>query len=289
MQNTTDLLRRFIFDNTDIRGEIVSLEQTLSDIFEIQHYPEPIKVLLGEFLAAASLLVRTVKFEGSLSLQARGNGDLSLIVAEINHNKKIRAVAEINDDAIFAHKSLRELLGQGMLSIIITPNKGQRYQGIVALEGDHLAQCLEGYFMQSEQLPTRIWLSSDGNKASGLLLQHLPQQLATKAFNQDAWETQAHLASTLSDEELRNTEQTVLLTRLFHETGVRVFEPDTIHFGCSCSKERSSNALLRLGKEELQTILQEEDNIKVDCHFCGFQYLYFSHDIDELFSPETQH
>lgn len=291
MTTLADQLHRFIFDSTDIRGEIVTLRHTLKDMFEIQHYPAPITQLLGEFLAAAALLSRTLKFAGTLTLQARGDGDLPLIMAEVSHQKKLRGVAQVNENnnTLLDNRSLRSLLGNGMLSIIIDPEKGERYQGIVALEGDHLAQCLEGYFMQSEQLPTRVWLSCDNGIASGMLLQRLPTQIATEEENADAWETQVHLASTTSTDELLNLPHITLLNRLFHESDIRVFEPENMSFSCTCSKERTNQTLKRLPKEELDSILTEEGKIIVDCHFCGFQYIYLANDIDDLFAPQTHH
>ena len=310
-QASHDQLHRFIFDDSDIRGEIVTLAQSLSDAFAHQDYPAPIKQLLGEFLTATSLLSRTLKFDGSLTLQARGDGDLPLIMAEINHQKKIRCVAQVNTTEGLANRSLTSLLGKGVLSIIIDPDKGERYQGIVALEGENLSQCLETYFLQSEQLPTKIWLSSTSDNegasegrsesakkdikgniqtiASGLLLQKLPQQLASAEENEDTWETQGHLASTVSSEELLTLDHKTLLTRLFHERGVRVFDAEPIAFSCSCSKERTNQTLIQLGQPTLQEIIEEEGEVLVDCHFCGFQYIYKDKDIKELFTPETQH
>jgi len=286
---SNDQLHRFIFDHSDIRGEIVTLEQSISDAFAHQSYPASIKQLLGEFLIATSLLSRTLKFEGILTLQARGDGDLPLIMAEINHQRKIRCVAQINSQENLDHRSLASLLGNGVLSIVINPDKGKRYQGIVALENDTLAACLEDYFTQSEQLPTKIWLSSNGHLASGLLLQRLPQQVASVDDNNDAWETQIHLASTVSAEELLNLDHSTLLTRLFHERGVRVFDAEPITFGCSCSHERSSHTLKQLGVDALQEIIAEEGQIIVDCHFCGFQYVYREDDVLRLFAANTQH
>lgn len=280
---------RFLFDDTDIRGEIVTLNQSLTDIFAVQSYPAPIATLLGEFLAAASLLSSTLKFAGTLTIQARGDGDLPLIMAEVSHQKKIRGVAQVNETASLENRTLRSLLGNGMLSIIIDPDKGERYQGIVGLEGDSLAECLEGYFMQSEQLPTRIWLRSADGIASGMLLQRLPTQIASEEVNADAWETQVHLASTTSEDELLHLPHVTLLHRLFHETNVRVFEPEPIQFSCTCSKARSSQTLKRLEQQELYQIIEEDGKICVDCHFCGHQYVYLKEDIDALFAPETQH
>lgn len=289
MNTSSDQLYRFLFDDTDIRGEIVSVSHSLQEMLAIQQYPAPIAKLLGEFVAAAALLSSTLKFAGSLSLQARGNGDITLMMAEVSHQKKVRGVAQINEDAQFEDRSLTELLNQGMLSIVIDPDKGERYQGIVALEGNHLAQCLEGYFLQSEQLPTRIWLSSNGQQAGGILLQRLPTQIASQEKNDDTWETQVHLTSTTSEDELLNLPRLTLLNRLFHEADIRVFEPEAIHFACSCSKKRSDKALERLDKSELLDIIREEGQITVDCHFCGFKYIYLNSDIEQLFSSETRH
>ncbi len=286
---TNDNLQRFIFDDTDIRGEIVGLDQTIKDIHVNHNYPNSIRKLLGQFIAATSLLSSTLKFSGVLTLQARGDGDLPLIMAEVSHQKKVRAVAQYNEEIDLSERSLSDLLGKGVLSIIIDPDKGEKYQGIVELNQETLAGCLESYFVQSEQLPTKLWISSNGDSAGGIMLQRLPQQIADAASNDDAWETQTHLANTLSDEEVLNLSHETLLTRLFHETGVRMFEPEHIHFSCSCSKERSSLALKRLGQSKLMEIVNQDGKITVDCHFCGFRYDYYDTDIKNLFKPEIRH
>lgn len=286
---SNDQLHRFIFDSSDIRGEVVTLNQALQDAVAHQRYPAAIKKLLGEFLTAAALLSRTLKFEGTLSLQARGEGDLPLIMAEVDHQRKIRCVAQLNQHQGLENRSLRSLLGKGVLSIIIDPDKGERYQGIVSLEGENLSESLENYFLQSEQLPTRIWLSHDDNVAAGLLLQRLPQQVASKEENDDTWETQVHLASTVSDEELLTVDHSTLLTRLFHERGARMFDAEPVQFGCSCSQARANQTLSQLGQASLDQIIEEEGKITIDCHFCGHQYIYLEEDVRLLFAPDTQH
>lgn len=292
MSTNSDQLHRFIFDDTDIRGEIVSLKHSLQEAFSTQHYPLPLQKIVSEFLAAVSLMSRTLKFAGTMTLQARGDGDVSLIVAEVSHQKKVRAVAQFQNNSQpeqWRDDDLRSLIGQGVLSIIIDPDKGERYQGIVPLDKGSLSECLEDYFNQSEQLPTRIWLAADEQHASGMMLQRLPQQLASTETNDDSWATLSALADTISTSELLSLEHSVLLTRLFHEIGVRLFDAEAIVFSCSCSKERSSKALKQLGKEELNQIIREDGSIKVDCHFCGHQYEYLGDDIEQLFSPETRH
>ncbi len=297
-----DLLHKFIFDNTDIRGEIVTLNQSLDDMLTNQSYHDSVKQLLGEFIAAVALLSSTLKFEGILTLQARGDGPLQFIMAEAsnqgpNHKKQLRGIAKLNDanpddsniDDIFSNSGLPNLIGKGVLSITIDPTKGNRYQGIVPLEEPSLADCLQQYFEQSEQLPTRLWLASNGKTATGLLLQQLPQQEADHQTNQEAWSNRVQLANTTTLEELLTLSHSELLTRLFHEEGVRIFEPIPFSFGCSCSKDRSSRALKHLGQADAEALLVEQGVIIVNCEFCGFEYQYNKDDIDTLFGPKTTH
>lgn len=296
-----DLLHKFIFDNTDIRGEIVTLNKSLDEILINKNYPEPAQQLLGEFIAAVALLSSTLKFDGVLTLQARGDGPLPLIMAEasnkgMNQSKELRGIAKLttpsNDEDInelISNTGLPHLIGKGVLSITLDPAKGNRYQGIVPLEEPCLADCLQHYFTQSEQLPTRLWLASDGKTATGLLLQQLPQQQASAEANQQAWNNRIQLANTITEDELLTLAHEQLLTRLFHEEGVRLFDPITLNFGCSCSKDRSSRALKHLGHADTKDLLTEQGCIIINCEFCGFEYRYDAADIDALFGPDITH
>ena len=284
-----DLLHRFIFDNTDIRGEIVTLQNSINDILSRHDYPEAVEQQVREFVTAAALLSSTLKFDGLLTLQARGDGPIPLIMAEVDHNKRLRSIAKIATDDLPTSSDLPTLVGNGVLSITIDPDKGNRYQGLVPLDAPTLADCLEHYFAQSEQLPTRIWLTNNQDCASGLLLQRLPQQEADAITNAQAWENRVQLANTTTAEELLTLDHKQLLTRLFHEEGVRFFDPEHLSFGCSCSKQRSSQALQQLGREDTEQLLAERGVITVDCQFCGHQYRYDKDDIDQIFAPKTHH
>ena len=288
MTVSDDLLHRFIFDNTDIRGEIVTLHSSLNGLFAQQHYPLTVKKLLGEFMAAAALLSSTLKFDGLLTLQARGDGPLSLIMAETNHNRQLRGIAKFQEP-LPEFSNLPALIGKGVLSIIIDPQQGKRYQGIVPLDGPNLADCLEHYFMQSEQLPTRLWLASDGTNAGGLLLQRLPQQVADSDTNQQVWENRIQLANTITAEELLHLDHMMVLKRLFHEEGVRYFEPAPVSFHCRCSWQRSAQMLTHLGEADALALAQENGGITVECDFCGQVYHYNEADVTDLFSPQTRH
>lgn len=285
----TDRLQRFIFEDTDIRGELTRLEQSYRETLASHQYPEVVAQLLGEFLAAAALLSATLKFEGTLTLQARSEGEIPLIMAEANSERHLRAIAREADNA--SSPEFAKLLADGQLSITISPRKGKRYQGIVPLDGDNLAQCLESYFRQSEQLSTRIWLCSNGQQAAGLLLQELPASAdrQSKALSaerrEEQWQHVTKLADTLKPQELYDLHFDELLHRLYHQETVRLFEPTGLHFKCSCSQQRTLNALRTLGRKELETILAEQGAIEINCEFCHQHYSFNAEDIEQLFQP----
>lgn len=278
----SDQIQRFLFDQTNVRGEIVTLGTAYQEVLDRHAYPPAVNQLLGELLAAVALLTDTVKLDGTLSIEVRGQGALALLMAESNPGGELRAIARIAEDAALPseHASFRELVGEGQIVITLDPREGHRYQGIVALDHDTLGGCLEAYFGQSEQLPTRLWLAADGERAGGLLLQRLPD--ASQNQDVDAWERSVYLADTIKSEELLGLEQRDVLYRLYHEETVRVFDPKTLRFGCTCSQERMSHALYTLGKDELRDILHEQGAIDTQCHFCHTKYHYTAADIEIL-------
>lgn len=299
---SNDLLNRFIFDDCDIRGELVTLGESYREILNHNVYPPAIQKLLGEFLAAVGLLSSTLKFDGMIILQARGEGAISTIMAECNHHNNIRGIVRLKEGAELPETlaqtgSMQELLGNGVLVITIEPKrtenfggKLERYQGIVPLEKETLAGCLEDYFQQSEQLATRLWFAADTEHASGFLIQALPNQLKTDAEeNQDHWETIEALADTITPEELLTLNHEQILYRLFHEQPVRVFEPTQVQFTCSCSRERSESALLALGKVELEELLIEKGTIDIDCQFCNQHYHFSPADVRKLLGGNVLH
>ena len=278
----TDQLQRFIFDNTDIRGEITRLDASYRDTLSNHQYPPVVAGLLGEFLCAAALMSTTIKFEGTLTLQARGEGEIPLIMAEADSDQNLRAIARDADQAKSA--DFQTLLGKGQLSISITPKQGQRYQGIVPLEGNSLAQCLEAYFQQSEQLRTRLWLHSNGEQAAGMLLQELPQsEVIDRQQRQAQWEHLSQLTDTVTADELFSLPFEQLLHRLYHQEALRLFPPAELRFQCSCSQQRMLAAMRSLGETELLDILEERGSIEITCEFCHQQYRFTRPDIRQLF------
>ncbi|WP_269620141.1 Hsp33 family molecular chaperone HslO [Zhongshania sp. BJYM1] len=277
----SDTISRFIFDNTDVRGEHVRLEKSYQDILNIHHYPPGVANLLGEFLAAASLLSATIKFEGSLILQVRGDGEVPLIMAEANSERELRAIARDANEAMSL--DFKTLVGNGQLAMTIDPKHGKRYQGIVSLDGDSLAHCLEAYFQQSEQLSTRIWLCADATHATGLMLQELP----SKTPDKDRWQHLTTIADTVRDEELLTLSAEDLLYRLYHQDAVRLFEAKPLIARCQCSRQRVEKALISIGQEELNDIIREQGQIETNCEFCNRLYHFSPTDIAAMFDQNT--
>jgi len=281
----TDQLHRFIFDNSDVRGEIISLSSSYRNVLDNGNYPDPINDLMGELLAAAGLLSATMKFDGILTLQARGDGDLSLLMADCTRHDSLRGIARLVDGARPDTRDLRQLLGHGHLAITIDPAEGERYQGIVPLEQDSLNRCLEDYFNLSEQLPTRLWLFADGQRAGGLLLQALPTKLQSQQARDNYFEHLCILADTLTGDEMLALDNTEILTRLFHQESVRLFEPRALRFACSCSESRTGDMLLSLGQKEVDAIIAERGSVEVQCQFCHQLYHFDEARIAALFAP----
>ena len=299
---SNDLLHRFLFDDCDIRGEIVTLGDSYREV--LSHNPQvpAIRRLLGEFLAAVGLLSSTLKFDGKIILQARGDGPLSTIMAECNHHNNLRGIVRTNpeielSDELADHGSLQQLLGNGILVITIEPQRSEnfggtleRHQGIVPMDAENLAGCLEHYFYQSEQLSTRLWFAANSDVATGFLIQALPQQLITNEDdNQDKWETIITLADTIKADELLELEHATVLYRLFNEQPLRLYEPKALRFACSCSRERSANALLAIGNDEVESLLIEKGSIDIDCQFCNQHYHFAADEVRKLLGGNTLH
>jgi molecular chaperone Hsp33 len=280
--SSSDKLQRVLFEQADIRSVLTGLEQSYQQAVAHHNYPALINKLLGEMMAAVSLLSATLKFDGRLLLQAQSENQVKVLMAECNHQRDLRAIArfegELPEQAEFC-----ELLRGGQLVITIEPDQGKRYQGVVPLEGERLSNCLEAYFSLSEQLPTQIHLVADEQRAAGFLLQVMP----AKGDSQKEWEHFSFLASTLTDEELLELDNATILRRLFHEEDCRLYEPDALQFNCDCSRKRTADALRYLTQDELEEIIEEEGSIDVNCQFCNEKYSFDQADITLMFSDSA--
>ena len=281
-----DFSQRFLFDDSDVRGELVALHESYQHVLAKHDYPPAVAQLLGELMAAAALLVGTLKFDGLLVLQARSSGAVPLLMVECSSARELRGIARYESAQLGELATLSELMPDGVLAITVEPTQGQRYQGIVDLEGADLAACLTNYFQTSEQLATRFWLHADGRRARGLLLQQLPaDRLLDADERQESWLHLLTLANTLSAEELLALDNETLLHRLYHEEALRLFEPNALSFRCSCSRERSANALVSLGLEDAENLVAEQGGaVVIDCQFCNERYSFDAADVAQLFA-----
>ena len=277
-----DILQRFLFEGTDIRGEINTLDSSYQKIVTRQRYPKPVAHLLGEFLAAASLLSATLKFPGIVTIQARGDGPLSTLMVECAQVSNLRGIIRGDLERAEGLSSLTELMGSATLAITIEPIGGKRYQGIVPMEADNLSACLEYYFQQSEQLPTKISLAANDQFAGGLLIQQMPNS-SDRAKGETDWEHVSALLSTLKTEEQLTLSHNDQLYLLFHQEAIRLFEPSDINFFCNCSKQRTSDTLISLGAEEIHGIIEELGVVAITCQFCDEEYRFDSDDVEDLF------
>ncbi|WP_293648790.1 Hsp33 family molecular chaperone HslO [uncultured Pantoea sp.] len=269
-----DQLHRYLFENVAVRGELVNVSHTWQEIIKNHDYPVPVQTLLGELLVATSLLTATLKFDGDITVQLQGDGPLSLAVINGNNRQELRGVARVKGD-IPADATLKSMVGTGYLAITISPEKGERYQGVVGLEGETLAACLEDYFMRSEQLPTRLFIRTNEKGAAGILLQVLPaQDTQTEDFNH-----LATLTETVKSEELIDLPATDVLWRLYHQEEATVFDPQPVSFKCTCSRERCGEVLKTLPQHEVDEIIEEDGQVDMHCDYCGTHYVYDAVDI----------
>ena len=279
---TQDILHRYLFDNADVRGELVQLQDSYQQVIGSHAYPPVLQTLLGELLAATSLLTATLKFSGDISVQLQGNGPVSLAVINGNNQQQLRGIArwdgELADDA-----SLADLFGQGYMVITLTPDEGERYQGVVALDKPTLAACVEDYFNQSEQLPTALWLFADGKQAAGMFLQVLPSQ---EDHNAD-FEHLCQLTATIKAEELFTLEAQDVLHRLYHQEEVRLFDPIEVSFKCTCSRERSAAAIKTIDQAEVEAILAEDGKVEMGCEYCNAKYVFDAIDVAAIYANGT--
>lgn len=271
-----DQLHRYLFENVAVRGELVNVSHTWQEIVRNHDYAEPVKTLLGELLVATSLLTATLKFDGDITVQLQGDGPLTLAVINGNNRQELRGVARVKESAEIAPGStLKEMTGNGYLVITITPEKGERYQGVVGLEADTLAGCLEDYFMRSEQLPTRLFIRTTEQGAAGILLQVLPAQ----ETSQDDFNHLAMLTETVKAEELITLPANDVLWRLYHQEEATVYDPLPVMFKCTCSRQRCGEVLKTLPESEVDEILEEDGKIDMHCDYCGTHYVYDAVDI----------
>ena len=287
MSNT---LLPFKFDNHIALGAFVEINTGVAEMLDRRPYAHEVRTLIGEAMAAMPLLATHLHFEGRINLQFQGQGPVKLLVAQATQAGaaplQIRGMAKLAKAMPPSPLSFRDLLHEGVLALMLEPAADTQptRQALVPIDGSSLSQALEGYFDQSEQLPTLIRLAATRDKLCGFLLQRLPLE-HTKA-TQEYWEHLAILAGTLLPDELVSNPPETLLRRLFAAENYTIDEPRPLHIGCRCSREGISLLLISLGREEVEQIIADEGRVAVTCEFCGHEYVYSHADTATLFVSE---
>ncbi|KAA9006892.1 Hsp33 family molecular chaperone HslO [Histidinibacterium aquaticum] len=309
-----DTVLPFQLDRSDIRGRVARLDGVLDRVLEQHDYPAPIESLVAEMALLTAMIGQTIKLRWKLSLQVRGDGPARLIATDYyappseGEPAHVRAYASYDADRLHESAEPFGLIGKGYFAILIDQGEGTTpYQGITPIAGGSLSACAETYFAQSEQLPTRFALSygrssSPGTgetwRAGGVMLQVMP---AASPFaggggsgeeglmepsdilegdEEENWGRANMLLDTVEELELigPSVQPTELLVRLFHEEGPRVFDPQPVAFGCSCSPEKVRQTLSIYSAKDIRHMTTDDGIVTADCQFCGAHY---------EFDPET--
>lgn len=289
---TQDILHRFIFENDPVRGEYIKLQESLHTILQQHDYPPAVQRLLGEALCVAALLSAIIKFKGRLTVQFRGKGKLRLLLAQCDDQNQLRGLAKY--DGVSSYEELIAAFHDGVLVIMIdTGSNGQRYQGVVEWKGDSLAESIEHYFKRSEQLATKIILTNSETAAIGFLLQVIPMTEQNSLGIQNeiimpSWQRISALTESANEAILKTVEYPALLTQLYPEETMRIFDGTAVNFHCGCTRKRGQDAIYILGREEAEEELRDKQSIVVTCDFCNQEYIFDRVDVEEIFRLHDQ-
>lgn len=288
----SDRLLKFLFRGAPVRGELVRVTDAWREMTAHHDYPAPVKRLLGEMVAAAALLASNIKFNGALVMQIHGDGPVKLLVVECQPDLALRATAKLGDESVDDEATMRALInrsGRGRFAITLDPRDplpGQRpYQGVVPLDGESMADVIETYMRQSEQLETKLVLAADDEASAGLLLQRLPDHGGSETvIDADAWDRATTLGATLRSEELLRLTPENVARRLYGQEQLDHQATLAPRFACTCSRERIGRMLNSLGRDEVDSIIEELETVTVTCDFCNRQYSFDAVDVVQLFA-----
>lgn len=280
----------FILENGMSRGQSVRLSESLDEIIKRHNYPNEIGLVLSQAALLTVLLSAGVKYDGIFTLQIQGEGAIKALVVSLTTDGKIRGYVHYEDADLAkvrfdenGHASLSNLFGKGQMSFT-TEKSGQTYQGIIALEGDTLTDCVLDYFEKSEQIGTQIKIEAipanteHGWAAGGILIQKMPfdkkmAELLSQKEQDDIWETDVVLLNSVRKEELTDLNLTMekLLYRLYSMNDLHYFMPSELKFGCQCSQSRVINMLKGFTESDLDGMIKD-GKIDITCQFCGEKY-----------------
>ncbi|CAA7621101.1 33 kDa chaperonin [Magnetospirillum sp. LM-5] len=300
----TDLILPFAVGAGAVRGRLVRLGTAVDKALEGHHYPDPVAALLAETLALAAILAGSLKYDGLFTLQAQGDGPVSLVVADVTSTGDLRGYARFDPERLdsAADASIGALLGKGYLAFTVDQGlKIERYQGIVELSGASLAECAKEYFTQSEQLDTEVRVETrpgtDGRGwlAAVLMIQRMPGDqpgapILTAEDSREAWRTATILMKSLTRAELLDEAlpPAQLVHRLFHAEGLQVWEPKELHARCRCSEAAVARMLRSIPRAEIESLKDESGKVVITCEFCRTDYAFGDGELEQAYMPPTK-
>lgn len=273
-----DNVRRFLFENLDIRGAIVTLGNAWHEMQAGREDPPAVTTLFGELAAVATLIASNLKTPGRISFQLQGHGPVSLLLVDCDEQLRLRGTARY-ENAVPPAPTFDELLGDGQLMLTLQTNLGDPYQSIVPLVGSNLAEVFEHYLTQSEQQPARLILTANADFVGGLFLQKLPE---ADNRDTDGWNRLLHLAATLKPEELRQPVASLLM-HLFADEYIRLFDPRPVRYHCPRDEDKVLAMLKSLGRKELEAALAEQGELVIEDEICRQNYRFGADIVPRLF------
>ena len=280
-----DTLSRYYFPELGVRAALARLDHSYARMAERGDYTPQTAIWLGEFAAAAALFTSGIHLDGRLSLQLQSPGTMKLLYAECTSQGDLRGLARCEPPV---SESLGQAVADGRLAITIEPEGAPRYQGIVGLEGERLSDYFEGYFAQSEQIPTRLLLSCDGKRAVGLMLQRVASGGGNAPVDPDGWNRLGFLANTLQPSELLELDAETLFAKVFPGEVLQDLGTQALRFSCRCSRDKVASMLRSLGRDEALLSVQSDAHAEITCEFCNAQYRFDIVDIEQLFFDSAQ-
>lgn len=271
----------FVFDALPVRGALINLSRSWRRMLRDQHYDRIIQETLGHAAAATGLIAQSLKFDGAVTLQIQGDGELRMLVMQCTSDFEIRGMANVDEDG--DADTFGDLMNNAHCAI--TVDAGDRpYQGIVEIEQSSLADSLQNYFARSVQVPSHVILVSDNSLSGGILLQQMPGQYM---MDDDDWDRLGYIAATLRNNDFDSADGVELIGKLFAEDDVRVFKSKPVVFRCPCSLERVEEVLRMLGEDETQNAVAEQGQVDVTCEYCGRCRSFDPIDISRLFADNV--
>lgn len=275
-----DSLQRFVLENVPVRGAVVHLDKSLSQVLSHVSYPPVVSAALTEAMVSSLLMSGIIKWTGRFVLQCQSDGPLRLLVVRVTHDRDLCAMARWNDPL---PETSDALLSSGhVVTSVVHDNFQPTYQSVVPLNAHGLVASLQDYFHRSEQLPTHLWVMSDGTKAHGLMLQALPDQ-------EGAFDFSAFIAS-LDENGIDFTQSNEQwMPAFFSQHDCRLFDSEAVRFRCGCNLEKMQQAVVSMGEKEARSVLATHASLEVRCDFCQNTYAFSASDIDEIFSAQDKH